>query len=195
MKPRPASCAGEPVGCGNAMAPQTHSRNKILQSGNTIEKIRERNSMRGGRAIDPIYICPRKKETIHEEVPHLGPRSCSRSCFQRAGHRRGERGCSPHGKASSPSSSSSPPPSPSSPPPSSPSLHEEDGEEGLIPQTTNEKTSLGFLFKAGLLLVIQCQTQRESDAVRQTALARAASDIFQPKPNRDTAGIFPTGIH
>lgn len=40
------------------------SRNKILQSGNTDEKIQERNSIRGGRDIGPIDTCLRKKETI-----------------------------------------------------------------------------------------------------------------------------------
>jgi hypothetical protein len=37
-----------------ARIPQKQSRNKILQSGNTDEKIRERNPIRGGRAIAPI---------------------------------------------------------------------------------------------------------------------------------------------
>jgi hypothetical protein len=41
--------------------PQKQSRNKILQSGNTDEKIRERNPIRGGRAIAPIHRRPRKK--------------------------------------------------------------------------------------------------------------------------------------
>ena len=84
--------------------------------------------MRGSRAVDPIYICLRKKETIHEEVPPLGPRACSCSCFHGADDRRNRRG-SGAGKASS--SSSPPPSSPPSlaPPPSSPP--HEGREEGV----------------------------------------------------------------
>ncbi|TIN68937.1 MAG: hypothetical protein E5Y29_23920, partial [Mesorhizobium sp.] len=40
---------------------QKQSRNKILQSGNTDEKIQARNSIRGGRAIASIHMRPRNK--------------------------------------------------------------------------------------------------------------------------------------
>lgn len=157
--------------------------------------------MRGDRAIDPIFkIRRRKKETIHEEVPALGPRACSCTRFHGAGHRRDERGRGPDGKASS---SSSPPSSSLLPPsslPSSPPPREEDGKEDLLSiPTVNEKTGLGFLFKAGLLLVMHRRSDikpglssfagrscwpRTFDANSDTATRR---EIFHAALNRDTA--------